>query len=311
MNKYRLGLAAVTILGLGVFSSQQANGWQSALATLGINQQLLENTIPAFDVGIPSTTVAAAKLMTPDQRTAAVREICAALRAIAGTDAFQKSYAAKIKKEYNAVDHGLNLDPAAAYGGDLEKLMANAQYQAAVQVAMMFRSFPNEAIKQAFNDNLEKWTEDAKDRDLEPEERARAQKALTQAKAIAPLMQSNPEAFKKAYSLLKSEEMGGPTTEAALTGAANTSEADLKKQSEQSQWNQHNFKVVLKKQLTGLVATAATVDFNAQTKKEAGRDVFVNPAYEGKSGEWKLMYRVGRGPVTAAADFANAWIPQL
>ncbi len=44
-------------------------------------------------------------------------------------------------------------------------------------------------------------------------------KIYAQAKQIAPLFQTNPEAWKKQYLLLKSASMGGPGTDAGMAAA--------------------------------------------------------------------------------------------
>lgn len=320
MTNRSLAVSAATILvGLSSFGFQ-AFGWQSAIATLGLNDNVLKDTLLRVSAPrVPAASLAAARLMTPDQRNAAVREICAAMKALAGTDVFQRAYAEFIKQEYDAVDHGLKQEAPSATGEvDIEKMLQNAQFQTAVQMAMMFRDFPTEALQSAFEQNMQEWEEAIKNRDTDPEERASAQKKLAEAKALAPLLESDPEKFKKTYSLLKSAEIGGPSTEAGLIAAADAMKGDdrkraedQRKRTEQSRWDQYNFRSFLKKRLTDLVAAAATVDFDAQTQKVNGRDVFVNPAYERQSGEWKLMYRAGRGPVTAAADFAKVWLREL
>lgn len=53
------------------------------------------------------------------------------------------------------------------------------------------------------------------------------------------------------------------------------------------------------------------VDFNAQLKPAYGSMRFVNPAYEEKSGNWKLCYRAGKPAIDAARTFATAWLKEL
>ena len=307
-------VAVVVSIGLSGLAWQSAHAWQTALATLKLTQGNLEAQLPDLNFStISGETITAAKLLTPEQRTAAVREICAAIKTIAMSDAFQAAYAARIKNEFHAVDHGLDLDATPAVKPvDPETFAEDAQVQAAVQIASMFRSLPAEALKNIFESDQETWNEMLKDPDADPEDKARVQKSVDQAKTIAPLLQSDPEAFKKAYSLLKSVELGGPSTEAALAAAiVDSQRGNSTQRSEQSAWNQHNFKAVWKKRLTYLVSVAGTVDFDAQTRKANGKDVFVNPDYERESGDWKVMYRIGRGPVTAASEFAKAWLREL
>ncbi|MET0243318.1 MAG: hypothetical protein ABW174_07615, partial [Flavitalea sp.] len=53
------------------------------------------------------------------------------------------------------------------------------------------------------------------------------------------------------------------------------------------------------------------IDFNAQLKEKNGKMIFVNPAYEGKSADWKRAFRSGREAVLAARSFAQEWLKEL
>jgi hypothetical protein len=53
------------------------------------------------------------------------------------------------------------------------------------------------------------------------------------------------------------------------------------------------------------------VDFAAQTVQQGNRVKFVNPAYERKGYLWKAMYRAGKAPTGAMAEFARAWLKEL
>jgi hypothetical protein len=108
--------------------------------------------------------------------------------------------------------------------------------------------------------------------------------------------------------------MGGPNTEAAYQAALKAA-GTMNKQNEtaeqQKKWDEHNLKAVLRKRLDFFIATAPTVDFAAATRQDGKVTRFVNPQYERKNPEWKLMYRAGRAPVMAALEFARAWRKEL
>lgn len=299
-------LILVLLIGCAAVSA-----WQTALSTLGFNPEELQPLLleqmdgpdsPVYLPRLSTPAKAAAMAMTEQQRAATVREIGGFIKTLVMSTAFQEAHAAQIKKSHYAVNHGFK-EPVVT-----DPMAAGMQAMAA-QMAMMFRTFPIEALKEAFAQDQETWNENAKSDD--PEERAQAQKMLARGKQIAPLLQSNAEQFKQAYSLLKSEEMKGPATEAELQAATSQSENTQKMRTEQAAWDQYNLKVVLKKKLTALAAEASSVDFTAQLKDEAGRKVFVNPAHERRSYMWKAMYRAGKAPTAAVLEITNAWLKEL
>lgn len=65
--------------------------------------------------------------------------------------------------------------------------------------------------------------------------------------------------------------------------------------------------------LRGFLAESATVDYAAKTalSKEKKKQVFVNPDYESKSLQWKMMYRAGKPAVEAARAAAQDWLKAL
>jgi len=64
-------------------------------------------------------------------------------------------------------------------------------------------------------------------------------------------------------------------------------------------------------QLHRFLDVCRDVDFGAQLKSSGGGQMFVNPAYEGKSSEWKMCFRAGKAPVDAARTLAEAWLKEL
>lgn len=307
--RFTVPVAAITIAGILISQTTE----QSAMSTVGltakdIESNFMEEILRSKDsFWLPSMGQAgkkAAIALSEAQRVAVVRTLGAFLKRVVMSDAFQAAYAAKIKDTHNAVNHGikdLNAMPADP--------MATAQRQTAVQMAKLLRTFPHDVLKTAFAQDHTNWAEQIKEG--EPEEKARAQKMIARAKTIAPLMQSNPEEFRKAYSLLKCIELGGPDTEAALNAEADNAEAEVTKRMQQQAWDEHNFRKVLKAKLTAFVAECSNVDYAAETTTKNGRKIFVNPAYERKSGTWKAMYRAGRAPSLAALEIARGWLKEL
>ena len=79
-------------------------------------------------------------------------------------------------------------------------------------------------------------------------------------------------------------------------------------------WNEEypeDHKLLIKKRLQHFVTLAKTVDFNAQLKEVGGKKKFVNQVYEGKSYEWKQVFRAGKEVIEPAIAFSEQWIKEL
>ena len=292
--------------------------WQGVFSTLGLTQADFERDVreATRNFGnsleapwIPRKASQAAKAMSEEQRAAVVRELGAMAKALVMSPAFQKAHADHIKTAHQAVDHAIQVKSqeqmlAEASRGKADDLTAAMTRQAAVQMAKALRESPVESVKMMFKDDVKSWTRQAQSTGSR---KAKGEKFLARAKEIEPWADSKPEEFKKAYSLLKSAEMDGPSTEEELASTGNS----VQLQEEQRQWNQFNLKGLLKKRLNAIVAEAATVDFAAQTTMSGSTKKFVNPAYERKSTVWKMMYRAGKAPTLAASDLAKAWLKEL
>lgn len=69
--------------------------------------------------------------------------------------------------------------------------------------------------------------------------------------------------------------------------------------------------IAVARRLKAFLDVSADVDFAAALEERNGAMRFVNAAYERKSSEWKLCYRVGKDAVDAARDAAAAWLSEL
>ncbi len=65
--------------------------------------------------------------------------------------------------------------------------------------------------------------------------------------------------------------------------------------------------------LREFLTLSATVDFGAKLVpcRNSQRSCFADPAYEGKPGDWKKLYRAGKEPVDAARAFATKWLADI
>ncbi len=68
---------------------------------------------------------------------------------------------------------------------------------------------------------------------------------------------------------------------------------------------------VIIKRLQKYLELAKTVDFSAELKDAGKKKKFVNPAYEGKSYDWKQIFRAGKEVYDVAKPFAEQWISEL
>jgi hypothetical protein len=67
----------------------------------------------------------------------------------------------------------------------------------------------------------------------------------------------------------------------------------------------------VKARLQHYLSVAATVDFSAQLTEKYGRKRFVNPTYQARSNEWKMIYRAGKDVYEQAKPFVEQWIKEI
>lgn len=310
MKKLAVVLIVVASAGAAGTLAMQSTLSQVGLTSKDIEKWAVDDLVWDTSVNAPSVGEKVRKLvkaLTPEQRAAVVREAATLTKSLLMSPAFQKAWVAQIKTAHNAVDHGIDPD---TYG--LDAAIDPAAAAAVPLVNMMRTAFTHEQLKAAFDEERKKVVEKIKEET--GEERVKAQKHQARLNAIAPLATSNPEEFKKQYTLAMSANIGGPDTEEKLQ-AMNSGEDNRQRMiAEQREWNRWNLNGILKRKLTFFVTQASqvdTVDFKAATRPEKEKIVFVNPAYESKNGSWKAIYRVGRAPTVAALDFAKAWLKEL
>ena len=272
--------------------------WQAGSNPFGVKDSELPVVAKAYLLGGSSPNLPGyfelggkIKSQSPAERAQQVRQLAAYAKQFVSTPAFETTYAGWIKQSYNAVDHGLKpRNPTPANAG------AQMMSQAATAMATSMKTMPPQILKTFFDNDLQGWKDD--------EEKA---SLYARARKIVPLFNTNQEEWKRQYILLKSESMGGPTSEAGLTSGG----ADLKLQQEQSAWDQYNLKATLKKRLQEFVTLARSVDFSAQTQPRGKLMVFANSAYEQKPPSWKQLYRLGKEPTAAAIAAAELWLKEL
>jgi hypothetical protein len=68
---------------------------------------------------------------------------------------------------------------------------------------------------------------------------------------------------------------------------------------------------LIKARLQRYLELANTVDFAAELKEVGKKKKFVNQTYEGKSYDWKMIFRAGKEVYDVAKPFAEQWIKEL
>ncbi len=254
--------------------------------------------------GTSATALKAIQAMSPAERVALTQEVLAAVKAVVMAPAFRAEHTATIAKQSNrAVDHGVNEQTFGTTG----TLDADMITTTIIPIIMMMRGFPSDALRQAFEEERTELAETIKTET--GAERAKAQTYLAKLNTLAPLIKTNPEEFKKQYTVAKSASMGGPDTEATLLAASASGGDKDKIRLEQVHWNHYNLNAILKKNLTLFIDDAAKIDFKQPTRLEGPR------LYWGDGAEmWgltQLEYILGAAPTNAAVQFARAWLKEL
>ena len=72
-----------------------------------------------------------------------------------------------------------------------------------------------------------------------------------------------------------------------------------------------DYRDMVKDRLNKFLKLAKTVDFNAELKEVNGRKKFVRAEYEGKSYDWKQIFRAGKEVIIPAMEFAEQWMKEM
>lgn len=257
---------------------------------------------------IGGSVVAAARALDEQARVAFVEKVGAAFKTIVMSSTFAKAHADAIRQEHNAVDHGITglvSTEDLLKRKDLTAFEARTRGESAVAIVDNMESQDAKTLQVLISQHLDGWTRRADD--VKRKDRAKFQKMVRDAQALQALGTSDVQKLRRGVAVLYSMDQDGPDTEEALYALRDRSKAE----SEQLAWDQYNLKAVLKQQLTAFVALVPTVDFEAVTKEEDGKVLFVKPAYEKKGQVWKACFRAGKPVSMSAMQMAQAWLKEL
>jgi len=311
---------SLVVVGLAVWVSLNAPAQQSVLARTEVTTKELQDWVTRWisestasdSVWVAQVTpgpspagLPTLQAMTPADKLALTQEVLATVKATVTAPAFRAEHTARIAKQTNrAIDHGIDDPETFGLTGNLETDAVNTTV---VPVIQMMRSFPDEALRQAFTD--ERADLPLQINDEEGEERAKLQAHLVRLNALVPLVTNNPQEFKLQYTLAKSASMGGPDTEAKLQAAMSGGADKEKMRQEQIYWDKYNLDAILRKNLTNLIDQATRVDFKRPTQVKDGYLYWADG--NEMSGLDTLEITLGPAPTNAAVAFARAWLNEL
>jgi hypothetical protein len=289
-----------------------AVAWQTSLSAVGWTEerasQIAESFFTNSSAGLPDGGSMSREVKqrwlgrSPAERAQAIRELALHARRYVQTPAFEKLYNGWIKDHYNAVNHGLKIDPSApAKEEDVNAVMSAA----AIEMAKSMAELPADAMRLLLTNDIDSLKDSGEEND---------KKMLARYRRIEGLLKTNPAEARKQYGVAKAMQMTGQTDESKLQetlAAGAKTGAEAKRIEEQRAWDEHNLKTELRRRLTEFIALAESVDFAAATQRNAGKMVFTNPGLEQKPHHWKILYRLGKEPTLAAVAVAKQWLREL
>ena len=142
---------------------------------------------------------------------------------------------------------------------------------------------------------------------------AESAKTIKELPDMAKILQPTIDMLKK--NLADYKDPKSAAIEMYYQGEVYEHEHRIKRYKERlAQWEKDypaNYKLVIKERLQKFISLAKTVDFTAELKTVGNKKKFVNPAYEGKSYEWKQVFRAGKEVIIPAIAFAENWIREM
>ncbi len=311
---------SLVVVGLAVWVWLNALAQQSVLPKTGVTAKELQDWVTRWisestaadsvwliDVtpGPSPAGLPTFQALTPADKLALTQEVLATVKATVMAPGFRAEHTARIAKQNNrAIDHGIDAETFGITGN----VEADTITTTVVPLVQVMRSFPDEALKQSFEDERAELPQQIND-ETDDEERAKLQAQLTRLNALVPLSKSNPQEFKIQYTLTKSVLMGGPDTEAGFQALTSSVEDKNKMRQEQIYWNKYNLDAILKKNLTQFIDQATRVDVKRPTQLRDGYLYWSNG--DEMSGLDNFEVILGQAPTSAAVAFARTWLGEL
>ena len=156
--------------------------------------------------------------------------------------------------------------------------------------------------------------------ELQREDAERKQQAEASKEALARLPEEQRRAVQEALAATAAAlaRLETPAARASRVAEIRALRAERTREYEQglANWQRaypDNPAPAIARRLREFLAICADVDFTAAltTTEDGSRTRFANPAYEAKSGPWKLCFRAGPEATTAARAAVTGWVSAL
>ncbi len=253
--------------------------------------------------------------MNDSARAAVVKELALAAKSIVMNPAFEAAYAATLKTQHNAIDHGLKVaDTTASFeratkSGDtagiqnkMEDTFRDQLRKTVIEQNQEISSYDGSMLE-ILADGLKAQMESIPPRTaVEKAQHAKAKTFLDEAKKLS---KTNVASARQKYTA------GSLLAVYIDSGTTKSAQADEENRDQQLNFNKRVLRPNLKLRLLAFVAEAKTVDFKAVTQSRGGKAIFVKAAYEEKTSLWKLLYRLGPGGTLSAVAVAQTWAAEL
>ncbi|GAA4454160.1 hypothetical protein GCM10023189_20280 [Nibrella saemangeumensis] len=134
---------------------------------------------------------------------------------------------------------------------------------------------------------------------------------------ISALAKATPDKFKQQYLHYLAMNVD-PAVQVMLTDGRKMQDeqqaqfsAQERKERQAEYQKRKDLKQVTRNRLSHFIALINTIDFDAKLIRRGNKMAFADPALEGKDGDWKFLYRLGKEPVMAARTVAQQWLADL
>ncbi|MDJ1501364.1 hypothetical protein [Xanthocytophaga agilis] len=252
-----------------------------------------------------------ARQIPESARAEAVKTLGKVVRSYVESPEFKKQYVDWLKNKYP-------VDPPTAAERELENGASSEATKAAMNeqittAQQMFAQMPASSLAMALQAQIQQ--SESEIASLEGEEKTSRTKEVAAQKKMLAISKSNPEEFKKQYVAYMNKYMAGEVNNSLAEDEERMKEARIhmeKRKKQQAVLDAHSdIKPVLRKRLQDFIVLCNSVDFTAKLTSTGYKQEFVNPAYQRKSSEWKMLFRIGKTATLSARDFAQEWLSQL
>ena len=162
--------------------------------------------------------------------------------------------------------------------------------------------------------------------DIQPFEEQQAEQRKQAAESLEQMKETlkalPPDAQKEMQKVIAEMQKGmaSPTMDAETKAAyeqarrAQSAEGLTEYQQRVKKWEQEfpaNPNGLVARRLREFLSETADLDLAAKLVRQGDKMIFADPKYEQKSSQWKLCFRAGKEPTSAARALAEQWLKEL